>query len=35
MVDQVLQKSLLCLNLFDYELHIAIYKYTTPTHLGE
>jgi hypothetical protein len=34
-VDQVLQKSLLCLNLFDFESQIVVEKYVAPTHLGK
>ncbi len=34
-VDQVLQKSLLRLNLFDFEPQIVVEKYVAPTHLGK
>jgi hypothetical protein len=35
MVDQVLQKSMLHLDLFDTKPQIAAKKYTAPIHLGE
>jgi hypothetical protein len=35
MVDQVLQKSLFCLDPYDFKPHIVAGKYITPTHLGE
>jgi hypothetical protein len=35
MVDQVLQKSLLCFDPYDLKPHIVVKKYTAPIHLGE
>jgi hypothetical protein len=35
MINQVLQKKLLCLDLCNHEPHIATKKYIVPSHLGE
>jgi hypothetical protein len=35
MVDQVLQKSLFHLDLFNSKPQIVVEKYIAPTHLGE
>ncbi len=35
MVDQVLQKSLLHLDFYDFEPQIVVEKYTTSVHLDE